>query len=218
MAYFQYPASTLFENRLSKEVLYQKIALTPALKRAFVDDIQSIEWRYKLAESTINLEASETIQEVQVFQIKLKQDFYDPEILRAIDTAIPYPIIFEIISKSGITITSAHKRPKANGSGMIVDKTYFKSPCFPLDQPRKQLPPAISLEALYHAIFKQLMPADIVPNDSDDLSVEALIEKNSETEKLQREIKRLKTRIRNEKQFNKKFELNAQLKDLESAL
>ena len=136
MAYFQYPQSALFENRLTKETFYERISLTPALKRSFIDDIQSIQWRYKLAQSTINLQADNGFKEVQVFQIKLKEDYIDEALLRAIDLVVPYPIIFEIMTNAGIYVTSAHKKLNTNGTGMIVDKTYFKSDLFSHDAKR----------------------------------------------------------------------------------
>ena len=217
MAYFQYPQSALFENRLTKETFYERISLTPALKRSFIDDIQSIQWRYKLAQSTINLQADNGFKEVQVFRIKLKEDYIDEALLRAIDLVVPYPIIFEIMTNAGIYVTSAHKKLNTNGTGMIVDKTYFKSDLFSHDAKRQPLPTAISLEILYEEIFKSIMPATIQAEE-DTEPVEALIAKSAEIDKIQKEITKLKTRIRNEKQFNKKVELNNGLKDLEYVL
>lgn len=216
MAYFQYPQSALVERRLTKEIFHEKIT-SPSLKRSLIDDVQSIQWRYKLAQSTINLQVGDGFKEIQVFQIKLKEDSIDEELLRVIDSVVPYPIIFEIIMNTGIYITSAHKKLNVSGTGVVVDKIYFKSEVFPHDTKRQALPVAISLERLYEEVFKSIMPAEIKSEENAE-SVEVLISKSTEIGKIQKEIAKLQTSIRNEKQFNKRVELNRDLKDLEYAL
>ena len=73
--------------------------------------MEKITWSYKLAPETINLPATKSVTEIQVFQIKLKEVKVSDEVLRAVDLAIPFPIIFELLSYELIQVAAAHKRP-----------------------------------------------------------------------------------------------------------
>ncbi|GGZ99574.1 hypothetical protein DC083_08930 [Ignatzschineria ureiclastica] len=216
MAYFQYPTDALYQKPLTKEALLKHLTLTPELKRALTDEIQKIVWLYKLAPSTTRLEAGERVPEFQIFQITLKGETLNPELLKAIDTAIPQITIFEIITPKECYVTATHKRLDATKKKIIQDSPYFQSPYYPLDKERKPLPTAITLEHLYEAILKSLMPAEIVPEA--EVPIEVLLTQAEERRKLEAEIAKLNKQIRNEKQFKKRVALNEQLKQLKTQL
>lgn len=216
MAYFQYPEAARVHSQLTKEQLLKYLTLTPALKRDFTDEIQSITWRYKLAPSTIHLSASESFPEFQVFEIKLKGEYLNPDLLRAIDAAIPQPIIFEIYTPTALYVTATHKRRHATQEKMVLNPTYFQSPYYALTQAREPLPTAISLEYLYEAILKSLMPAESLPDEA--VPIETLLAQAETRRKLTAEIDKLTRKIRNEKQFKKQVALNQELAALKATL
>ena len=43
------PVSTEFNKRIPKQKFYENIAVTPAMKKAFVEQIKIIYWRNKIA-------------------------------------------------------------------------------------------------------------------------------------------------------------------------
>ena len=47
------PVSTEFNKRIPKQKFYENIAVTPAMKRAFVEQIKIIYWRNKIATTKI---------------------------------------------------------------------------------------------------------------------------------------------------------------------
>ena len=90
----QLPASTEFKRRIPKQTFYAKLTLAPEVKRAFAEQINTIIWSNKISPETINLAPSETVQEIQVFTIRLNQASLDARILPLIDKQIPYHIVF----------------------------------------------------------------------------------------------------------------------------
>ena len=68
--------------------------MTPAIKRIFIDQIKVIYWRNKIAATTMNLAAGETVSEIEVFEVRLAAPQLDVSILKQIDKEIPYHILF----------------------------------------------------------------------------------------------------------------------------
>ena len=91
---FGFPASTEFGKRIPKQKFYENIDITPAQKRVFVEHIRLIYWRNKLAVTTLNLAAGETVTEIEVFEVRLNASQLDEAVLRQIDKQIPYHILF----------------------------------------------------------------------------------------------------------------------------
>lgn len=91
------PSSTEVNHRIAKEKLYQNATLTPQVREMVKDQIDSIFWRNKLADSTMAISAGETIQEIQIFEIQLRQKKLDKRVLLAICKAIPYKILFILV-------------------------------------------------------------------------------------------------------------------------
>ena len=88
------PKSTEFNKRIPKQKFYENIAVTPAMKKAFVEQIRIIYWRNKIAATTLNLAAGEQVTEIEVFEVRLSAPDLDESVLRQIDRGIPYHILF----------------------------------------------------------------------------------------------------------------------------
>ena len=88
------PKSTEFNRRIPKQKFYENISVSPTLKRVFIDQIKVIYWRNKVAATTMNLAAGETVTELEVFEIKLNGQQLEDFVLRQIDKEIPYHILF----------------------------------------------------------------------------------------------------------------------------
>jgi len=82
------PKSTEFNRRIPKQKFYENLAVSPALKRVFVEQIRVIWWRNKIAASTMNLAAGETVTEIEVFEVCLSAPRLDEAVLRQIDREI----------------------------------------------------------------------------------------------------------------------------------
>ena len=85
-----FPLSTEFNKRIPKQKFYKNLSVSPILKRIFVEQIRVIWWRNKIAPSTMNLAAGETVTEIEVFEVCLSTPQLDEAVLRQIDKEIPY--------------------------------------------------------------------------------------------------------------------------------
>ena len=87
------PKSTEVEKRIPKQKFYEHLDITPAMRRAFVEQIKVIYWRNKIAATTMNLAIGKDVTELEVFTIKLSGEELDESVLRQIDKEIPYHIL-----------------------------------------------------------------------------------------------------------------------------
>lgn len=90
-----FPEFARVNRVIPKEKFYDQIDY--ATKMLFQHEIARITWQYKLAPDTVNLPAK-TWPELEVIQIELKNHEIPMKILKVIDSAIPYPILF-IVTK-----------------------------------------------------------------------------------------------------------------------
>ena len=88
------PKSTEFNKRIPKQKFYENLTVTPAIKKAFTEQIKIIYWRNKLAATTLNIAPGEKVTEIEVFEVRLNAPDLDEAVLRLIDREIPYHILF----------------------------------------------------------------------------------------------------------------------------
>ena len=87
------PKSTEFNKRIPKQKFYEKLNVTPALKRSFIDQIKTVIWRNKIAGDTMNIASGKTVIEIEIFEIQLCTPELDTDVLKIIDKEIPYHIV-----------------------------------------------------------------------------------------------------------------------------
>lgn len=88
------PKSTEVNRRVAKEKLYANAATTMQVRDRIKEQIESVIWRNKLADSTVGAAAGENVKEIQVFEVALRQRELDKRVLPAIARAIPYKLVF----------------------------------------------------------------------------------------------------------------------------
>ena len=213
-ALFDYPRAAAFGRVLPKSRIYEKANASAKLRQLFVDQVDQIVWQYKLAPETINLDATKSVAEIQVFTITLRVANFNEDVLRAIDKAIPYPIIFELVHNGKRKVIAAYKRPsEADGSKWVVSE-YFSTEWEFEDNQRKPLPQALNLGRLYERLLDVLIPEE----SGADEPIVKRVERLEEIRAKQREAERIKARLAKEKQFNRKVAINATLRQVQSEL
>lgn len=65
------PKSTEFNKRIPKKKLYKNLSFTPAIRKAFTEQIKMIYRRNKLSADTLNLAPGEKVTEIELFELKL---------------------------------------------------------------------------------------------------------------------------------------------------
>ena len=214
MAFFDYPKAARFGRVVPKSRIYDAARVPPKLRQLFVDQVDQIVWQFKLAPETINLSATSSVSEIQVFAISLRTASLGDTVLRAIDTAVAFPIIFELTRGGNRKAIAAFKRPSAADKLKWVVSEYFGSSWEPADKPRKPLPNALDLGALYDRLLSDLIPVQGKDNESLAERVVRMEAVRAE----QREIARIKARLARERQFNKKVAINAELREVANKL
>lgn len=206
--FFDYPKSAAFGRVVPKNKIYEHAGANTALKDLFVREVDQIVWRFKLAPETTNLAATAAVAEIQVFGISLKTGHLDEAVLRAIDKAIPFPLIFELTWRGKRKATAAFKRPSEAGGSKRVISEYFSTDWAPDDTPREALPVALDLGALYDRLLTAMMPASAQVSED----IQARVNRMEAIRAKTREMERITARLSREKQFNKRVAINAELR------
>jgi hypothetical protein len=207
-AFFDYPKSAAFGRVVPKTKIYEHAGANTALKELFVREVDQIVWRFKLAPETTNLSATPAVAEIQVFGISLKTGKLDEAVLRAIDKAIPFPLIFELTWRGKRKAVAAFKRPSEADSAKWVISEYFATDWAPEDASRQPLPVALDLGALYDRMLTAIMPA--ASQTAED--IRARVNRMEAIRAKTREVERIKARLTREKQYNKRVAINAELR------
>lgn len=211
---FAYPKQAEFGRVLPKSKIYEHAQPSRAVRDCFVAQISQIVWQYKLAPETINLPARPGVPEIQIIDITLKTAALSEEVLRCIDKAIAFPIFYNLSFEGRVKTMAAYKRPSDADAAKWVVEAYFESPWLPADSERSALPIALDLAGLYEQMLRQLMPHQ--PRTGEPLK--AQVERLTQIRSKQSEYSKLEARLHKEKQFNRKVELNAQLRTLKNEL
>ena len=208
---FDYPTKARFGRKIPKSKLYENASANTKLKDKFVNQIEKIVWQYKLAPNTLNLDATNKVPEIQVFDIFLKTKEVDQALLEVIDKAIPLPIIFQIHKGNKVKIKAAYKRPSESANNKWVIESYFESEWLDKDVAKQPMPQALDLGKLYEQLLKSLMPVEVTSSKTTqtlDEQVGIINQINS----LQKELDKLNSKYKKEKQRNRQFEINKQIK------
>lgn len=211
-AFFDYPKSAAFGRVVPKSKIYEHAGANAALKDLFVREVDQIVWRFKLAPETINLSATGPVPETQVIGVSLKKGKLEEAVLRAIDKAIPFPLIFELTWRGKRRATAAYKRPSDADSTKWVISEYFATDWMPEDAPRTPLPVALDLGSLYEQMLTALMPTVPGAPGQNDENIQARVDRMESIRAKEREVEQIKARLHREKQYNKRVAINSNLR------
>ena len=195
------PRSTQVNRRVAKEKLYQNAALAPQTREMIKDQIDSVFWRNKLADSTMAISAGETVAEIQIFEIQLRQRELDKRVLPAIAKAIPYKILFILVFGD-----EAQLWIEASG-------TFYNTDWQPLGGFTLKFE-GLNLDAVYENLARQISGGRL----GTDGDIAEAVDCDKKRQKLERDIAALEKKLLREKQFNKQVELNGELKRLKKEL
>ena len=209
-ALFTYPIKAAFGRILPKAKIYEYGAVGARLKGLFTEQVEQITWQYKLGPETINLPASPGVPEIQVFGMQLRTPELHKDVLSCIDKAIPFPILFELHFDSRIQVAACYKRPSEAEADHWVCSNYFATDWVPAETPRTTMPIALQMAGLYEQFLHQLAALSARPLEP----LGDFVERASKRQAVQCEMERVALRLEKEKQFNRKVEINAQLRQM----
>jgi hypothetical protein len=211
------PKSTEFNRRIPKQKFYENISVSPTLKRVFIDQIKVIYWRNKVAATTMNLAAGDTVTELEVFEIKLNGQKLDESVLRQIDKEIPYHILFLLEYDGKYQAWTAYKEAAASGSNAFKVGTYYHTDWLSEDELPLKVE-GLSVDKVYENFVRQIAGDALRAEVGKTESLKESVERDNRRQELEKQIAALQTKVRKEKQLNKQVQLNAELKKLKKEL
>lgn len=210
---FVFPVSTEFNKRIPKQKFYENIEVSPAVKRIFVEQIRIIYWRNKLAAATLNLAAGDAVTEIEVFEVKLNAPQLDEAVLRQIDKAIPYHILFVLTYEGKAQAWIGYKEAAAGGTFKV--NRYYHTEWIPENELQFTIS-GLNMDAVYESLVRQIAGERLqaAPNES----LKESVARDEERRRLEKQIAALENAMCKEKQLNRKMELNTELKKLRKEL
>ena len=220
MKLYKFPQQAKVDRLIPKNKFYEQGKANTKIEQLFVNQVENIRWAYKLASSTIHLQDQEDLKEIQIFRVKSRVEDLDVSILSFIDKLILTPIIFEVVYQDKVKVVATYKRLNQADKTKAVIGQYYASEWLE-DHDRVELPIYLKLADLYEHFIAQILPIALSKdqeNDNESFSIELQLQKSQQLESLQKQLDKLKSKLRTEKQFNRKVELNKHIHALESDL
>ena len=189
------PKSTEFNKRIPKQKIYENLLVSPALKRVFIDQIKVIYWRNKIAPSTMNIAAGETVTEIEVFEIRLEMPQLDVAVLKQIDKEIPYHIVFLLEYEGKYQAWTAYKEAAGSGYSAFKVGTYYHTDwLYEQDLPIRV--EGLSTDAVYENFMRQIAGGALQYDNAE--SLQESVERDTRRQELQKRIAALQVIVRNE--------------------
>lgn len=191
------PKNAIVNKFIAKTKFYEKVSLSSKLQDEFINKIQKITWKYKLAEETIGISKTDNVTEIQIFEIELKEQNIPRNVLKVIDRAIPYQILYRFVYKDSIAYGITLK--ENNISQNYYFSEWNEGIAFDFS--------GIDLEKLYQKLIQAFISNEI--RGRGDFNT--IIDTDNRIKQLEKEIETLNNKIKREKQFNRKVEINKKL-------
>lgn len=208
-----FPQTTEFNKRIPKQKFYENMDVSPALKRVFVEQIKLIHWRNKISPTTINIAPGQTVDEIEVIEIKLNQQSLDEAVLRQIDKEVPYHILFVLSCGNKVQAWTGYKQAAEGGTKAFKVNKYYHTDWMLADELILEIE-GLNMDAVWNSFIIQVGGVEIEQGKSLDEQIEV----DDLKAKLKKDIEKIEKQARNEKQPNKKFQLASQVKELKKQL
>ena len=190
---FELPKSCYVNKFIPKKVFYEKVGVSSNIKEEFINIVDRITWLYKLSEDTLGLNKTEEIEELQIFQIDVKEKRIPLNVIKTITKGVQYKILFVIKYKEDYCYSIKVED--------IYNSEWNDNIEFNFN--------AINLRTVYENIVKSIIKEKTNSKKFDDI----INDKNNRIN-LEKKIDQLKLKIKKEKQFNRKIDLNIELNSL----
>ena len=194
---FELPKSCYVNKFIPKKVFYEKVGVSSNVKEEFINLVDRITWLYKLSEETLGITKTDEIEEIQIFQIDVKERRIPLSVIKTITKGVQYKILFVIKYRDDYCYSIKVED--------IYNSEWNDNIEFNFN--------AINLKIVYENIVKRIIK---IENDKENFE-KALKDVNLKIE-LESKVRKLEQKIKSEKQFNKKVELNQQLQHIKKEL
>ena len=212
------PESTIVGLTIPKKTFYEQLDASAALKRRFVEQIERIVFKRRIAKDSVNIAPGVRVEEVDVFEIELRAQNLDDEIVRLIDKAIPRQVLFLLKFEGLVQAQISYKEIKtvpSKETAKVNQIAFYKTEWLEPERLPCQMI-GLDLDAVYENFVLQVA-GDALRRD-ESRAVAELVDAQKKRAKIQKRIDALENKIRKEPQFNRQMEMSDEVKRLKKAL
>lgn len=209
---FAWPDAARVGNRIPRERLFRTAGGGKTIRQLYEDQVERIDWAFKLFERSVNLPPADGVSEIEVIRITLRGDKLDDRVLAHIDKSLPHPTIFEVVrsapSGEEVRLSAAYKRRSDAVRSQVVTSEHWHGDWVTASSDRATLPQAVSLEGLYASLLRSIWPYarrgdETLREQADRLSTAHMQAKA---------VARLSGQVKRERNFARQIELNRELR------
>ena len=209
------PSSTFVGKVVPKEKFYSKCAVNTATKNLFIKYVEQIVWQNKLTAQTMAAEKGLLVNEIDVFEVKMKSFDCPRKLFEFIDQNLHHHNVFVLTydDKAKLFVNFKEKEK---------DETFleaFETPWKPADEPIFNLSGS-NMDEIYESIVRSAAPDNVIASEAKQSrpSLKDYIIQNKQNAKIKAQIEKLEKKLANEKQFNRQVEIRAEIRKLEKEL
>lgn len=191
------PDAAKVKKFIPKKTFYEKANINTKTKEEFTNLLERITWLYKLSEDTMGISKTDDVEEIQIFELKVREKEIPKLVINTITKNIPYPILFVIKYEEEIMFSIKVELQHYTQWNEDISFNFNN----------------INLKLIYENLVKSILRL----GESTE-NYKTSVDKHYKKEELLKEINLLETKIKKEKQFNRKVELNKNLNKLEKEL
>lgn len=224
--YLNIPDTCKVENTIFKKLFYENADLSTNDKNLFINEISKITWVYCLKPETINIlpykDDIREYQEIEVIEVELLGDSKLRRIAEIIMRTIPYPMMLIFKLEDKVQIFVAHQRINQNDSSKNTIEEFISTDWLDSESSLfKKLDIKQMRFTNYYALYSDIVDAISIYNVSSIVSEKPILtgeearRLSNNIDIIEQKIISLKSKLKKESQFNRKMEINIQIKKLE---
>lgn len=208
------PSKTEVNRKVPKQRFYDHMELPVAVRRMFIDQVDSIYWRNKIAADTINIAKGKDVVEIEVFEVTVTNKETNEKLLSVIDKALPYHVLFVLTLGDAMQVWMSYKEPSEGTNAFKVNR-YFHTEWIQKNSFTINLQ-GLDMDAVYGSLVRQVAGDQL--NGWETHPLKECVNRFEQKQKLVYDIENLQQKINKEKQINRQFEMMSTLKEMKRQL
>ena len=197
--------------------------MNTATKNLFVKYVEQIVWQNKLTAQTMAAEKGLLVNEIDVFEVKMKSFDCPRKLFEFIDQNLHHHNVFVLTYDDKAKLFVNFKEKEKDESFLES----FETPWKPADEPVFNLFGS-NMDEIYESIVRTADASNVNQNSSSHViaseakqsktSLKDYIIQSKQNQKIKAQIEKLEKKLANEKQFNRQMEIRAEIRKLEKEM
>lgn len=204
-----FPEKTQLNKIIPKTKFIKLANLSNSSRIEMQNNVQRLILSNILRQDTLNVEKGKEVIEIDVFEFTLKKQLLSESLIKEVDENILKHLLFILRKDSLAQLVISYKEKLPNSKCNKVLKLY-KSEWQNYDNLKIDII-GLNLDSIFENLVLQISSENVEMGA--DTNLKSIVEKSIEIEKLERKISMLESKIKSERQFNKKIELKKELRE-----